>query len=45
MIVFKSNIEIILFRFSKKRYVEIKETNRRRMNALKHMKRLKTKKK
>jgi hypothetical protein len=45
MIVFEFNIEIFFFRFSKKRYVEIKETNRRRMNALKHMKRLKNKKK
>jgi hypothetical protein len=33
------------FRFSKKRYSEIKETNRRRVASLKHMKRLKNKKK
>lgn len=32
-------------KFSKKRYGEIKETNRRRTAALKHMKRLKNKKK
>ncbi|CAF1129447.1 unnamed protein product [Rotaria sordida] len=32
-------------KFSKKRYVEIKETNRRRIAAMKHMKRLKNKKK
>ena len=34
-----------IFRFSKKRYAEIKETNRRRIAAVKHMKRLKNKKK
>ncbi|CAF1120035.1 unnamed protein product [Rotaria sp. Silwood1] len=32
-------------KFSRKRYVEIKETNRRRIAAMKHMKRLKNKKK
>lgn len=43
----KTNISMIMifFRFSKKRYTEIKETNRRRFTALKHMKRLKNRKK
>ncbi len=49
MSFFYTNLNIKLYclclRFSKKRYGEIKATNRRRIAASKHMKRLKTKKK
>ena len=38
------DLSSLSIRFSKKRYGELKEINRRRLTATKHMKRLKTKK-